>query len=190
MKKTIGASILTLAIAAAAAAQQAPQPSAPGTVIVSSLRRFGNQYAGWLTTAFDSVPAAKYGYKPTPAQMSIGQIAAHLEEANYSICGRMSGMMHPMTARDSAADTVKMNWPKDTLVARLKASFEFCKTAWDGMTDAKLVDSMPGFAPGRKIVRSTLAVVFVTDLVDHYSQMANYMRLNGMIPPSSYPRKM
>jgi hypothetical protein len=100
----------------------------------------------------------------------------------------MSGMAHPMTARDSMADTVKMNWPKDSLVTRLKASFAFCKTAWDGLTDAQLVDSMPAFAPGRKIVRATLAVVFVTDLVDHYSQMANYMRLNGMIPPSSYPR--
>jgi len=189
MKRIIVAASFALIVPLApVAAQQMPQPSAPGTVIVSSLRRFGNQYAGWLMTAFDSVPAAKYGYKPTPAQMSIGQVAAHLEDANYSICGRMSGLAHPMTARDSAADTVKMTWPKDTLVARLKASFDFCKTAWDGMTDAKLVDSMPGFAPGRKIVRATLAVVFVTDLVDHYSQMANYMRLNGMIPPSSYPR--
>jgi hypothetical protein len=188
MKRTLVSALIVLAPLAPLAAQQPPQPSAPGTVVVSSLRRFGNQYGAWLTTAFDSVPAAKYGYKPTPAQMSVGQVAAHLEEANYSICGRMSGMTRPMTARDSAADTVKATWPKDTLVARLKASFDFCKTGWDGLKDAQLVDSVPGFAPGHKIVRATLAVVFVTDLVDHYSQMANYMRLNGMIPPSSYPR--
>jgi hypothetical protein len=37
-------------------------------------------------------------------------------------------------------------------------------------------------------VRARLAVVFVTDLVDHYSQIANYMRINGLVPPSSYPR--
>lgn len=188
MKRTLISTMIALAPFATAAAQQPPQPSAPGTVVVSSLRGFGNQYGAWLMTAFDSIPSTKYGFKPTPAQMTVGQVAAHLEEANYSICSKMGGPMHAMTARDSMPDTVKMTWPKDTLVARLKASFTYCKGVWDGLTDAQLVDSMPGFAPGRKIVRARLAVVFVTDLVDHYSQIANYMRINGLVPPSSYPR--
>jgi hypothetical protein len=47
---------------------------------------------------------------------------------------------------------------------------------------------MPGFG-GRKMVRARLVDIFVLDLVDHYSQIAIYMRLNGMLPPSAYPRK-
>ena len=39
----------------------------------------------------------------------------------------------------------------------------------------------------KKNVRALLVIAFATDLADHYSQMANYMRLNGMIPPSSLP---
>ena len=138
MKRTLISTMIVLAPLTAVAAQQAPQPaSAPGTVITSAIRAFGTQYAAWLTTAFDSIPAAKYNYKPTPAQMSVGQVAAHLEDANYSICSRMSGIPHVMTAKDSMADTIKMNWPKDTLVARLKASFTFCKGAWDGLTECE-----------------------------------------------------
>ncbi len=191
MKRMIvAAGFAMLAPLAVSSAQQMPQPSAPGTVIVSAIHGFGMQYGAWLMTAFDSIPADKYGYKPTPKQMSIGEVAAHLEGANYALCTKFSGTAHPMTARDSTADSVKAMWPKDTLVARLKASFAFCHTALSAVTDAQLTDSMPGFAPGRKIVRARLVDIFVLDLVDHYSQIAIYMRLNGMLPPSAYPRKM
>lgn len=188
MKFRIALSTLALAVPfTAVAAQQAPQPSAPGTVITSAIHGFGMNYAGWLTTAFDSIPASKYGYRPTPQQMTVGTIAGHLESANYLLCTKFSGMAHPMTAKDSAADSVKGMWPKDTLVARLKASFDFCHKALAGVTDASLVDSMPGFG-GRKMVRARLVDIYVLDLVDHYSQIANYMRIMGMVPPSAYPR--
>jgi uncharacterized damage-inducible protein DinB len=189
MKRTIVAATIALILPlASVAAQQAPQPSAPGTVITSAIHGFGMQYGAWLMTAFDSIPADKYGYKPTPKQMSIGEVAAHLEGANYLLCTKFSGTSHPMTARDSTPDSVKAMWPKDTLVARLKASFAFCHTALSAVTDAQLTDSMPGFG-GRKMVRARLVDIFVLDLVDHYSQIAIYMRLNGMLPPSAYPRK-
>jgi len=189
MKRTRFVAVAVLIFPAALlGAQQAPAPSAPGTVITSAIRGFGTNYAGWLMTAFDSIPAAKYGFRPTPVQMTVGTVAGHLESANYALCTRFSGMAHPMTAKDSSADSVKGQWPKDTLVARLKASFEFCNKAFETVTDANLVDSMPGFAPGRKMVRARLVDIFVLDLVDHYSQIANYMRIMGMVPPSAYPR--
>ena len=95
-----------------------------------------------------------------------------------------------MTARDSTADSVKATWPKDTLVARLKASFAFCDAAVATLDDAKLAEALtvgPATAP-RLVVRMGSVLTYVTDLVDHYSQMANYMRLNGWLPPSALPR--
>jgi hypothetical protein len=41
---------------------------------------------------------------------------------------------------------------------------------------------------GRSSIRARDFILFVTDLADHYSQIANYMRLMGMIPPSALPR--
>ena len=94
--------------------------------------------AGWLTSAFDSIPASKYGYKPTPVQQSVGYVAQHLENANYQLCSRFGGPAYVMTARDSLADTVKAAWPKDTLTARLKASFAYCDAAMANRCRARL----------------------------------------------------
>jgi hypothetical protein len=179
----VAALVLPMALAA-------QQPSPTANAVTQSFKASGARYAGWLSAAFDSIPASRYGYKPTPAQQSIGYIAQHLENANYSLCSRFGGTPYVMTARDSLADTVKSQWPKDTLVARLKASFTYCDAAMNRVDDTKLADEVPAGPPGsgRTIARARYLLGYVTDLADHWSQIAIYMRLNGMIPPSAFPR--
>jgi hypothetical protein len=183
--------LLTLAFTAALGAQTPTHTSGPARAnpITASFKGFG-YYGSWLLAAFDSIPASRYDYKPTPAQQSVGYIAQHLEDANYQLCGRFGGLTRPMTAKDSLADTIKATWPKDTLVARLRASFLFCRDAIERVDDTKLADEYPVGPPGsgRSSVRARDLILFVTDLADHYSQIANYMRLMGMIPPSALPR--
>jgi hypothetical protein len=178
--------VAALVLPAALAAQQPAQPNP----ITQAFKGPGTTYARWLAAAFDSIPATKYGYKPTPVQQTVGYIAQHLETANYGLCGLFGAVKPTMTAKDSLADTVKAKWPKDTLVARLKASFVFCDNAMATLDDAKLADMIPVGPPaaGRTAVRARFVLTYVTDLVDHWSQIANYMRLNGMIPPSALPR--
>ena len=182
-------SVVALALPAALAAQQ-PAAAPPANPITLAFKTSGARYAGWLTSAFDSIPASKYSYKPTPVQQSVGYVAQHLENANYQLCSRFGGPAYVMTARDSLADSVKAAWPKDTLTARLKASFAYCDAAMNNVTDPKLADEVPFGPPGsgRTAARARYVLGYVTDLVDHYSQIANYMRLNGMVPPSSAPR--
>jgi hypothetical protein len=192
MKRSIPVAVaVLLGLQTMLLAQQpmAPVPSGPGMVITGTMHTSAMLYGGWLKTAFDSIPAAKFGFHPTPQQQSIGYIAQHLEAANYLLCSRFGGMTRPVTAKDSLADTIKAQWPKDTLVARLKASLAFCHAAFAVVNDANLTDSIAAGPPGsgRKSVRARAVLIFVLDLVDHYSQLANYMRLNGMVPPSSFP---
>jgi hypothetical protein len=157
--------------------------------ISDSFRDF-SYYGVWLMSAFDSIPAGKYSFRPTPAQQSVGYIAQHLENANYELCARFSGLARPTLANDVAADTTKAKWPKDTLVARLKASFVFCRDAMARLDDRTLGDSYPvGPAnAARTSTRTRDVVLFITDLADHYSQLAGYMRQLGMVPPSAQPR--
>ncbi|MGQ0649340.1 MAG: DinB family protein [Gemmatimonadaceae bacterium] len=164
----------------------AQQPAA--NRITQSFRGMG-YFGSWLLTAFDSIPASKYAFKPTPVQQSIGYIAQHLEDANYQLCTRFSGVQRPVTAKDSLADTVKAMWPKDTLVARLKASPLFCRDAMERVNDANLADELPAGPPGsgRTSTRARYLLLFVTDLAEHYSQIASYMRILGMVPPSALP---
>jgi hypothetical protein len=166
----------------------AQQPSA--NPISQSFRTVGAHYGGWLLAAFDSIPATKYRYKPTRAQQRVGYVAQHLEEANYEQCVHFAPLKAPAEVGDSLVpDSVKATWPKDTLVARLKASLVFCDSAMATMDDASLADQVPAYPlnSGRKITRARYLLAFVTDLAEHYSQIASYMRLNGMVPPSALP---
>src|SRR6266536_2028758 len=106
-------SLAALALPTVLAAQQ-PTPQSQANPIIASYKAFHTRYGGWLMMAFDSIPASKYSYKPTPSQQTVGYIAQHLEDANYQLCSLFSGNKRNMTARDSLADTVKAMWPKDT----------------------------------------------------------------------------
>src|SRR5947208_7555591 len=110
--------VLTLVLPSVLAGQSPPTPELPNAVMLQFLR-FADIFGSQLVAAFDSIPAARYDYRPTPVQQTVGYIAQHLENANYGLCGRLGSVKHPRTAKDSLADTVKARWPKDTLVARL-----------------------------------------------------------------------
>jgi Domain of unknown function (DUF3471) len=168
--------VLSLSFPAALAAQS-PAPRANPNAVMIEFERFADIFGSRLVAAFDSIPAAQYGYRPTAAQQTVGYIAQHLEDANYSLCQRLGTARHSPTARDSLADTVKARWPKDTLVRRLEASLRFCDTALEQvgtLTSAQ---------------HASLLLAFETDLAEHYSQIATYMRLLGLVPPSALPVK-
>ena len=55
------------------------------------------------------------------------------------------------------------------------------------LTDANLGEELPEIGPFRRAPRARWVLLFFMDLADHYSQIANYMRLPGMVPPSALP---
>jgi hypothetical protein len=157
-------------------AQSSPPPEAMDGVMIA-FEREADYYGGRLVQAFDSIPANRYDYQPTPAQQTIGFVAQHLEDANYGLCSRFADLKHPGTAKDSLADSLKAKWPKDTLVTRLEASLQFCDSALE----------RAGHLQSPALASNLL--LFETDLAEHYSQISSYMRLLGMVPPSALPRK-
>jgi hypothetical protein len=166
--------MLLIALAPALSAQ-APSAAERRDGVMNAFESFAGIFGSRLRAAFDSIPASRYDYRPTPPQQTIGYIAQHLEGANYSLCARFGALKHAGTAKDSVADTLKARWPKDTLVARLRASLRFCDTALERM----------GKLEAGSTARNLLA--FETDLAEHYSQIAGYMRQLGMVPPSALP---
>ena len=170
--------------------QQAPAAQPAANRVAQTFKSFGRPYGSWLLIAFDSIPASRYDFRPTPVQQSIGYIAQHLEDANYQLCERFGNLKRVVTAKDSLADTVKARWPKDTLIARLRSSLVFCSDAIDKLTDASLGDTLMAGAPGAQqpVTRARYLILLVTDLAEHYAQLAAYMRLLGLIPPSALPQ--
>ena len=184
--------VLTLALPVSLVAQQPSGGAPPANPITTAFRGRTMGLQRNIAQAFDSIPESKFGYKPTPAQLTIGYIAQHLASDNYLFCNNFGAMKGSPAAKDTTtADSVKAGWPKDTLVAKLKASFTFCENAFAQLDDAKLADqiTMSFGGQSRTLTRATMVLGHALDMQDHYSQLANYMRLNNILPPTALPRK-
>jgi len=168
--------LVALLLPAVLTAQSSATRQSPTAAAIQYVK-FADIFGGRLIAAFDSIPAARYAYRPTASQQTVGYIAQHLEAANYGLCERLGDTKHPRTSRDSLADTVKARWPKDTLVARLDASLRFCAATLERLRQFDSPDVV------------NILLLFETDLAEHYSQLSVYMRLLGLVPPSALSPK-
>jgi hypothetical protein len=187
--KALRIAIAGLALPVAFAAQQ-PATSRVNPMTATFKTRIATFHRN-IAQAFDSIPESKFGYKPTPAQLTFGFIAQHVASDSYVYCSNFGAMKPTIDAKDtSTPDSVRATWPKAELVSKLKASFAFCEQAIEQLTDATLPDAISFTYAGteRKSTRINMVFLHALDLADHYSQISNYMRLNGMLPPSALPR--
>ncbi len=187
--KITSAAILSLALPLALSAQQ-PQGD-PANPMTSVFRRSITGMERNIAQAFDSIPESKFSYKPTPAQLTIGFIAQHVASDNYFFCNNFGAMKATRAAEDTAtAEAERAKWPKEKLVSKLKDSFAFCQNALGQLNDAALSENITLTFGNQSQQRPRVAMVLghATDLADHYSQLANYMRLNNLIPPTALPR--
>jgi uncharacterized damage-inducible protein DinB len=164
--------MLLLTIALAAPPQTAPNPT------IASTRGTFDLVKDWLLKAAEQVPEEHYAFKPTPEVRSMGQVFAHVADANFMICGLASG------AKPTMSEIEKTKKTKAELTGALAASFKFCDAAHDGMTDARANETVKFFLPGTHTRLGVLAFNTAHDF-EHYGNIVTYMRLKGMVPPSS-----
>ncbi|MHB1864205.1 MAG: DinB family protein [Gemmatimonadaceae bacterium] len=184
-------SSVVLLLAALSAPLAAQKPAAPANPITAAFRGRIAGLSRNIALAFDSIPESRFGYKPTPAQLTIGYIAQHVAEDNYLFCNAFGDLKATIPDDErTTPDSVKAEWPKATLMSQLSASFEFCGKALDQVTDATLAEQTTLTFGGRprSVGRAAMVLGHALDLADHYSQLANYMRLNGILPPTALPR--
>ena len=167
----------TLLLALALAAPQ--QPAA--TTTTASIRGGYDVVKGYLTKAIEQVPEEHFAFKPTPEVRSLGELFGHIADANFMICGMASGEKATMSGIEKSKKT------KAELREALAASFQFCDSAFAGMTDAKAVETVKFFLPGTHTRLGVLAFNMAHDF-EHYGNIVTYMRMKGMVPPSSAGR--
>ena len=131
--------------------------------------------------AIDAMPADKFGYKPTPDQMSFAHLVIHIAESNNGMCAKIADIPSPKVEELKESDS------KDKLLAATRASFEFCTQALANVDDSKLGDNVDF---GRMQGPRAMAVFFLAGgWADHYGAAAMYLRLNGLLPPTAQPKK-
>jgi hypothetical protein len=171
---------MALLLPVAAASQTfTPSPNPVTDAARAHLARFSKH----LISSANLLPADKYGFQPTPAQMTFGQLIAHIVQTNIALCHGASGLPAPITPQEmkavSAADG------KDSLSAAIGKSFDYCEQALAKMQDAGLGEEASIFGQRTGMTRAAALMTIVVDWADHYSTAASYLRLNGLLPPSA-----
>lgn len=160
--------------AAPAAAQSTPAPENTG---VAGVRAVWSGVTAYLTTAAEELPDSLYSYRPTPEVRSFGELIGHVAGAQYMFCAAALG--DPPRAED---DIEKSRTTKAELVQALKESTAYCEKAYQ-QADAATAAPIQLF--GEERTRFFALALNATHNGEHYGNIVTYLRINGMVPPSS-----
>jgi uncharacterized damage-inducible protein DinB len=169
--------ILLAAAIACAFTLQAQPPSA--NPLSSEARTAYTQVKNLLLRMADKMPEENYAFKPTPEIRDFGATIAHIADSQMRMCSTVNG-----EARQLGAASKKT---KADLVAALKESFGECDKAFDALTDATATQMVTA-GRGQRSKLGMLNYVTAHDN-EEYGYLAVYLRLKGIVPPSSEPRQ-
>jgi uncharacterized damage-inducible protein DinB len=144
---------------------------------VSTARTLWQGLTGYITTTAEELTEDQYAYRPTAAVRSFGEMFGHVAGAQYMICAAALG--DPPREEAEVERTAKT---KAAIVAALKASTEYCARAY-AQTDEAARQPVTLF--GQKSTRLWALTMNATHNGEHYGNIVTYLRMNGIVPPSS-----
>jgi len=165
--------MIMLAAAAAAFSLHAQSANPLSTEVKQAYTNTKNKFI----RAAEKMPEEHYAFKATPDVRTFGAWIAHIADAQVRNCAAVNGEQKTGSAASKTA--------KADLVAALKESFADCDKAYDSLTDANATEMTKGARPRTKL--GALAGNTAHD-EEAYGSIAVYMRLKGLVPPSSEPR--
>ena len=168
MRKAVLTVIALLATAGAAEAQKAA---------VSGIVQQYNDVKGFIIRSAEMVPQEKYSYAPTQGVRSFGALVGHIIDAQAVVCPAIKGQSVQYSTVNEKITS------KAELVTKLKASFAACDAVLAGLSDSDLGKSATVFGDATT-VSGALTLNTAHDW-EHYGNMVTYLRMMGMVPPSS-----
>jgi uncharacterized damage-inducible protein DinB len=179
MKRAVVVAALTL-IAAPLAAQATQNTSrSAASAAVGASRGVWEMMSGYVLRTAEMIPEADYSFRPTEQVRTIGQLVAHVAGAQDMFCAAALGEPAP------AEDAIPQNGTKAQLVAALRASTAHCERAY-AQVDADAMGTVTLF--GQQMSRLQVLNMNAAHDGEHYGNLVTYMRLKGMVPPSSQPQ--
>ena len=169
---------LLTAVAIFSAVASAQDPPANPLVTVSK-----NMYAiskNDILGSVDKIPDEMWSYQPTKEVRTVAQLFAHVADAQYEFCGVAA------EGKSVVKDIEKTQKTKAEIVPALKEAFAYCDAAYAKMTDAGAAEMVSFF--GMKITKLGAMDFNTAHNMEHYGNLVTYMRIKGIVPPSSEPR--
>jgi uncharacterized damage-inducible protein DinB len=177
--RLFAAVLLSLAVFAPSASAQQPAQQTPPMISASGgLKNLYTTVRGWILTSAEKMPEEHYSFKPTPDVRSFGEILGHVANTQYNFCMPARKVENPNKANIEKTATTKA-----ALVAALKEAFAFCDPAYEMAGDSALSEEVK-FGP-RPVAAGYTLTFNVAHNFEHYGNLVTYMRLKGLVPPSS-----
>jgi uncharacterized damage-inducible protein DinB len=182
MNKTAGMLAVTLAFCGLTTAQMDPKKTVT-SVMDGTVKTIERE----LVPAVEAMPEDKFGFAPTNGEFkgvrNFAQQAKHVAAVNYIVASAILGEKPPVdTGGESGPDAVKT---KADIVKFLKDSFAYAHKAVAIINESNAVEPIKNPFGEGSATRLGMGTVFAWHGFDHYGQMVEYLRMNGIVPPAS-----
>ena len=170
--------LMTVAILPETAIAQEAEKSAQ----IASLKAIHDITADFVLATAEMMDEDMYAYRPTVSVRTAGQQLAHIANAQFGICSAAAGEQSPAEGNYEEIATTR-----EEIHAAVKASFDYCEKVYNEMTEERLAEVMPFFGGERRQDMTVSAILSfnATHTYEHYGNLTTYLRMNGMVPPSS-----
>ena len=152
--------------------------SAQAGPVVSSLKGLNDITTTNIRATAELLDEALFSFRPTEEVRSMGELLAHIASAQYSFCSAAAGEENPNSENFEESATTKAQ-----LKAALEAGFGYCTGIYSRMTDAESAETVEFF--GGPMAKAGVLAFNSAHNYEHYGNLVTYMRLNGIVPPSS-----
>lgn len=161
---------------------QTPAPRPPQTLSAYLQGQYANIKNNLIRTA-EKIPAEHFNFRPTPDVRTVAELFGHTMEAQFAYCFNVKGGVNP-AAGTSFEKTVT---DKAAVEQMVKDAFAYCDDAYASLTDAKAIELITmGVAPNqRQASRANQLAQLIVHGNEHYGNLVTYMRIKGIVPPSS-----
>jgi uncharacterized damage-inducible protein DinB len=149
------------------------------------LKAQNNGIKGNLLKSAEKMPEEHYAFQPTKEVRTFGQLLGHVANAQYSFCAPVKGEANPMQGKDAEKLTTKAD-----LVKALTDAMAYCDAAYAGLTDTNVVEMIKVTGRNnvtRELARANQLTFNLAHNNEHYGNIVTYMRIKGLVPPSSEP---
>ena len=160
-----------LALPSVAAAQT------PANPMQASIKAVFDMLKGNLSKTAEKVGEDLYAFKPTPEVRSLGQLIGHIADSHFGICAAAAGEKPAQSGIEKSATT------KAALSKALNESIAYCDKVIAGMDDKQGMEVTKFFTG--PTTRLGILAFNTAHSYEHYGNLVTYMRLKGIVPPSS-----
>ena len=146
-----------------------------GNILSSEVKQAFAGIKNDILRSAEMMPEENYSFKPAPRVRTFGQLLGHIAEENHLYCGTARG-------QESAVDVEKSKTSKADILGALRESFAFCDAVYDNLTDVTATELAKGSARGTRLRILWMNVVHDSS---HYGNIVTYLRIKGLVPPST-----